>query len=144
VQAVRHLFGQRHCAVLICAVALLLKLLVPTGYMIGGDHGRIAVTICTGLSSAATTIDIPRTSGDMAALHGSTSGHESTRDHGKTDMPCGYAGLSATVLGAVDPVLLVAALATVAAMARRPVLRPAPRPSPHLRPPLRGPPIRVI
>jgi hypothetical protein len=32
--------------VLICAVTLLLKLLVPTGYMIDSDHGPTVVTIC--------------------------------------------------------------------------------------------------
>ena len=39
-QAIRHLLAQRHLAVLICAAALLLKLLVPTGYMIDSDHGK--------------------------------------------------------------------------------------------------------
>jgi hypothetical protein len=144
VQAVRHLIAQRPIAVLICAAALLFKLLVPTGYMVGGDHGRIAVTVCTGLSSPTTTIEIPRWSGDIAALHGPTSDHGSTKDHGKTEMPCGYAGLSAKALGAADPVLLLVALAIVAAMALRPISRPAPHSAAHLRPPLRGPPVRLI
>jgi hypothetical protein len=48
VQTIRHLVAQRHLAVLICAVTLLLKLLVlvPTGYMIDSDHGPTVVTIC--------------------------------------------------------------------------------------------------
>ena len=54
-----------------------------------------------------------------------------------------FAGLSAAVLSAADPVLIVALLAFVMASALGPILLPAPFPSAYLRPPLRGPPARL-
>ena len=52
-QVVRHLLAQRRLAVLICAAALLMKLLVPAGYMIGNDHGRLSIILCSGIAAPA-------------------------------------------------------------------------------------------
>lgn len=139
-QALRHLLAQRHLAVVICAAALLLKLLVPTGYMIADEHGRLTLTICSGVSSGPVPMSMPGMDGGMAAMSGSMPDHEGTKDHGKVEVPCAYAGLSAQVLGTVDPVLLVAALAFVASNALLTTPRPALKPAPYLRPPSRGPP----
>lgn len=143
VHAIRHLLAQRHLAVLICASALLLKLLVPTGYMIANEAGRLTVTICSGVVSTAMPMTMSGMDADMAAMHGTMPDHDGSKKHGKVEMPCAYAGLSAQVLGAVDPVLLTTALAYVATNALLTAPRPALKPAPHLRPPSRGPPLSL-
>ncbi len=161
---------------LICTAALLLKLLVPTGYMVVNDHGSVTVAICPGVTSAPRAQGIPGAppvrgmpgaptaqgmpgaptaqempgampgmDHGMTMAHGPTAGHDGQGDHGGKDhrgmeMPCAYAGLSAQVLGAVDPSIVAAALAVVAAAALLAISPVAPRPARHLRPPLRGPP----
>ena len=118
---------------LICAAALLLKLVVPTGYMIDSDHGRIAITICSGMTSAATAMDMP-------GMHGDMPDHGKSKDHGKAEMPCAFSGLSAAMTGAIDPIQLAALIAFVMAIGLAGVLLPAPSRRTYLRPPLRGPP----
>ena len=125
-QLIRHLLAQRCLTVLICAAALLLKLLVPSGYMIDNDHGRITLTICSGTSPTKTV--------DLAGIR------DEQTDHGPAEMPCAFAGLSAAMLGAIDPIqlaILIAFVMTAGLMA--PVL-PALSPSAGLRPPSRAPP----
>ncbi len=135
----RHLIAQRHVAALFCAAALLLKLLVPTGYMIANDRGTITISICSGVTSRTMTMAMPGMGDDMASM----PDHAPSKDNGKTETPCAYAGLSAQALGAIDPVMMVAALAFVAALALSAVPRPVLRPVPYLRPPLRGPPLSL-
>lgn len=131
--AVRHLLAQRHLTVLICAATLLLKLLVPTGYMIDGDHGRIAITICSGITPAAMTMDMSGMNSDMAD-------HGTSKDHDKPEMPCAFAGLSAAMTGAIDPIELAALIIFILALGLIASIAPAPSCRTHLRPPLRGPP----
>ncbi|WP_405053144.1 DUF2946 family protein [Sphingomonas sp. BE138] len=131
--AARGLLAQRHLATLICVATLLLKLLVPTGYMLGTEQGRIAITICTGFAHNDA-------SSGMTGMHGDRAGHGKSKDHGKTEMPCAFSGLSAAVLGAVDPILLVGLVAFIMALGLCPVVIPAPLKRTYLRPPLRGPP----
>lgn len=128
---------------MICAAALLLKLLVPGGYMIASDHGRLSIVICSGMATPPATVAMPGMDHAMAMAmaHGTMPDADKSTDHGKPDMPCAFAGLSAQVLGAVDVVLLATALAAVAVMALQATPRVAPRATPHLRPPLRGPPL---
>lgn len=142
-QAFRHILAQRHLAALICAAAMLLKLLVPTGYMIASDHERIALTICSGMVAQPEAMVMPGMDQPMAMAQGTMRDKGKSTDHGKPEMPCAFAGLSAQVLGAVDVVLLAIALASVAIMALRSTPRVAPRAAPYLRPPLRGPPLSV-
>lgn len=126
VQLIRHLLAQRCLTVLICAAALLLKLLVPTGYMIDNDHGRITLTICSG-TRPATTVDMPGVHDDQA-------------DHGQVEMPCAFAGLAAAMLGAIDPIQLAILIAFVMTAGLMAPPLPAPSPSSCLRPPSRAPP----
>lgn len=65
---------------LICAAALVLKLLVPTGYMIDNSHGRITITVCSGTGPATMTMEMPSMDHSMPD-HGK-------KDHGKAEMPC--------------------------------------------------------
>lgn len=136
VGAIRNLLAQRLVPVLICAAALLLKVLVPTGYMIVPDDGRITVAVCSGFGPQTMEIVIP-------GMDHATPGSDSSKDGGAGDMPCAFAGLSTQFLGAVDAVLLVAALAIVAGQALRPMVRRLPRAALYLRPPLRGPPLLI-
>lgn len=130
---IRRLIAQRYLATLICGVALFLKLLVPTGYMIGTDHGRVAITTCTGMAPATVMMDMPGMHGDMAD-------HGKSKDHGKAEQPCAFAGLSAAMTGAVDPIQLAELIAFIMAIGMVGVLLPTPAGPSFLRPPLRGPP----
>lgn len=139
VQPIRHLLAQRRLVVLICAATLLLKLLVPAGYMVDSSQGRIATTLCSGAAPAAMTME-------MAALYEAMDEHRKLGDHGKpgdhdkAQMPCAFAGLSAAMTGPVDPIQLAALIAFVMAAGLAANLPRAPAFPPYLRPPLRGPP----
>lgn len=145
VTAIRSLFAQRHLAVLLCAAMLLVKLLVPTGYMIGQVDGHAAIILCPG--SAPVPDMAPMAHGGGMAMddavmvhapgeHG--SGH-SDKDHGR-DMPCAFAGLTAPGLAATDPIQLALLIAFVMGVGlAMPVLLRAAA-GLYLRPPLRGPP----
>lgn len=122
--------------VLLCTATLLLKLLVPTGYMIGIDHGHIAIIVCPGVVPTATAMAMP-------GMHHDATGHGKSSDHGKAEMPCAFAGLSAAMTGAIDPIQLAALIAFVIAIGLGGVVLPAPFAPTHLRPPLRGPPRRL-
>lgn len=132
VSAVRRLFAQRYLVALLCAATLLLKLLVPTGYMIGNDHGRLAIVLCPGVVSAAEAMAMP-------GMHDAMPDH-GKKDHGKAEMPCAFSGLSAAALGTIDGVQLAALIAYIMAVGLCLAVVPTPIRRIHLRPPLRGPP----
>lgn len=135
---IRRLLAQRHLAVLICAAALLLKLLVPTGYMIDSSQSRITVTICSGIAASTMTMEVPRT--EMPGIHGDMPDHGKKGQSKAAEMPCAFSGLSGAALGAIDPLLLAALIAFVMAIGFAGVVLPAPSRPAYLRPPLRGPP----
>ena len=129
----RLVLANRHLAALIWVAALALRLVVPSGYMMSSEHGRIAMTICSGVASQPASMDMP-------GMQGDGTGHGTSKHHDKAEMPCAFASLSAQALGAVDPVLLVAAIAFVTRV-EPPPARSSARPiTPYLRPPSRGPP----
>lgn len=146
VTAIRSLFAQRQWAVLICTAALMLKLLVPTGFMIGTVGGHVAIILCSGNGPAATAtttahaaaMTMPEHAMAEHAKAGHAPGH-SEGEHGR-EMPCAFAGLAAPALAAVDPIQLVLFIAFIMAIGL--VTRAVPRlvSAPYLRPPLRGPP----
>lgn len=133
---IRHLLAQRHLAVLLCAATLLLKLIVPTGYMIDNGQGRITITLCSGVASRPMVMAMP-------GMHGNMPDHGKSRDHGKAEMPCAFSGLSAPMLGAVDPIQLAAMIAFVIAVGLAGIVIQAPSRLAHLRPPSRGPPTHL-
>lgn len=139
-QVIRHLLAQRHLAVLICAATLLLKLLVPTGYMIDNDHGRITITICSGTAPQTMTMTMTMA---VPGMHGDMPDHGKSKDHGKAEMPCAFSGLSAAMLGAIDPVQLAALIVFILALGLIATIPPAPSRPAYLRPPLRGPPAHL-
>jgi hypothetical protein len=133
VLATRTLLAHRHLALLLCVATLLLKVLVPTGYMIDSNHGRITITICSGVEPRTMTMEMP-------GMHGDMPDHGKSKDHGKAEMPCAFSGLSAAALGAIDPIQLAALIAFVMAMGIIGFAPPTPSTPTYLRPPLRGPP----
>lgn len=131
----RRLLSQRRFAVLLCAATLLLKLLVPTGYMVGSEHGRVAITLCSGVASAGMAMAMPHMQGEMPD-HGG-------QDHGKAEMPCAFSALSAASLGAIDLIQLATLVAFILAIGLCPAVLPASGKPTYLRPPLRGPPVHL-
>ncbi len=147
--AIRSLLAQRNLAVLLCTATLLLKLIMPMGYMVGSVEGRITVILCPGAGPLPASLPAPHEgqgAGMAMAGHAMTmhdrfdhpAGH-SDGGHGR-DMPCAFAGLAAPMLAAIDPIQLALLIAFVMALGL--VVRVVPRPgdAPYLRPPLRGPP----
>lgn len=136
-QGIRHLLAHRRLVVLLCALALVVKLLVPAGYMIDNSGGHIAIAICSGNGPVTMMMDMP----DM---HGDASGQPDRRagggkEHGKGELPCAFSGLAAAA-DRVDPIQLAALIAFVLATGVASQLLPAPSGALRLRPPLRGPP----
>lgn len=134
-QGVRHLLAQRWLAAALLAAALLLKLLVPGGYMIASDHGRLSIIACSGTGPVTPPMTMH---GDMAG-HGTDDGE--SKDHGKAEMPCTFAGLSSPALGAIDPVQLASLVAFILALGLVLAILPMQSRRIWLRPPLRGPPL---
>lgn len=117
-------------ALLVVMAALCMKILVPTGFMIGQNSTVLTVEICgDGLADRATKqIVIPMKDG------GSESGHK----QGKAECP--FASLSMASMAGTDPLLLALALAFILARGFAPTRITLPQRASHLRPPLRGPP----
>lgn len=125
---------QRMLAMMIVALALCVKVIVPTGYMVGSSSTMLlTVLICddgTGSHKTA-TIAVEKESGPK----------EQSGGHGKADMPCPLPALSMASVGGADAPLLALALAFILALGFTPS-SPAPLAArAYLRPPLRGPPL---
>jgi len=114
--------------------ALALRLAVPAGFMPALDHGRLALTPCTGLASSVAIIP-PATTGPLAG----TTHHEQGNDQARGS--CAFADLSLPALGSTAPAALATAIVFPAftklfLRSERPDVAAL-----RLRPPLRGPPL---
>ena len=109
-------------AATIFAAALLLRVLVPTGFMPSIADGQLTVSICTGYGAKQVQIAVPG------------------KEHGSVASPCAFADLSLPLMAGADPIQLAAALAFVLALALLLAVALPGRRIAHLRPPLRGPP----
>lgn len=125
--------GNQVLVAALLALALLMKLAVPAGFMPTISDGRILVSVCSGTGPTTMVMTIP------GVEHGKPDGD--TR-HDKAEQPCAFAGLSAPSLAAADPILLAAAILFVLILGTRPFAALVSTTPPHLRPPLRGPPAR--
>ncbi|HEX9703583.1 MAG TPA: DUF2946 family protein [Rhodospirillales bacterium] len=129
---IRQFFKARPAvAVLLIALALAMKVLVPAGYMLSPSSKYLTVLVCSGTNMDPVTINIP-----MAPKEPGTGGHDTA---GKD--VCSFSALAHAGLAAADPVLLAAAILFILALGFLPVppgLRAVPT---RLRPPLRGPPL---
>jgi len=124
-------------AVIVCA--LLMRAIVPVGFMPMATANGIELVLCSGTAQPSDTTPTPVATGmtHHAMPARADGGHPVPA---KPEAPCAFAGLTAPSLGGTDIFLLAIAFASVvaAALFQRP---DAPiRPRPFLRPPLRGPP----
>jgi hypothetical protein len=128
-------FFMRHrtMALLLVMAALCMKIIVPTGFMIGQDSKILTVQLCTdGLGHAVTAkIAIP--------MKGEPS--DSTGKQGKGECP--FASLSIASMTGSDPALLALVLAFILALGFAPTRTTHSKREFYLRPPLRGPPALV-
>lgn len=126
-----HLPRHRRLAAWLVALALVMKMLVPSGYMLSTSAGSITVQLCSGYGPQEMVMAMPG-----MADHG-----DKKQDHGKAEQTCAFAGLSAPSLAGADPIRLAIVLAFIIA-----TIFGLPSPSAvsvpaFLRPPLRGPPV---
>lgn len=125
-------FFMRHrtMALLLVMATLCMKIVVPTGFMIGQNSKVLTVQLCTnGLGHAVTAkIAIP--------MKGEPS--DSSGKQGKAECP--FASLSMASMTGADPALLALALAFILALGFAPTQTSHPKRVSYLRPPLRGPP----
>ncbi len=139
------LLKQPLLAAAILLAALLLRLIVPAGFMPVVEDGRLTMVVCSGYGPVpAAPIDhgaghvMPSMAHHAAPQHHS-SDHDSAEHQAQN--PCAFADLALPALGGTDPIQLAAALLFIIATAlllRTQLPPPAVR---HLRPPLRGPPL---
>lgn len=116
-------------AMLIVALALAVRAIVPAGYMTGSSSTGFTIELCSGVEGKTVAIAIPT--------------DPSKGGHGKAqaDAPCAFAALGLTADTAVDPIQLALAIAFILTIGlRRDTPPTASRPG-RLRPPLRGPPL---
>uniref|UniRef100_UPI0035CC1869 DUF2946 family protein n=1 Tax=uncultured Sphingomonas sp. TaxID=158754 RepID=UPI0035CC1869 len=130
--ALRH-FLRKHCtfAAWLIFAALLMKVVVPVGYMPVMTGSSITIELCSGFGPEKM----------MAAMPGMGDHHGSQDHSGKGDMPCGFGGHAPPALSTVDPVLLLLAIAFVMTLGFLVVRRRLPEPAVRLRPPPIGPPL---
>lgn len=117
-------------------LALLLKVIVPSGYMLDSSGGSIGLVLCSGMAPTH-FMAMP----GMAHHTTHDTGHDGKKDGQTAEQPCASAGLNAVSLAATDPILLALAIAFVIATVFRQVSQKPVRARAYLRPPLRGPPL---
>lgn len=123
---------QRSWFIMILALAMFVRAVVPAGYMVAPASMTLSVQICadgvTGPSKIE--IEVPLSKG----------GQSDKSDHGQKSGQCAFSALSMASIATDHSPLLIAALATIVATIvthGTPHLQHQTR---YLRPPLRGPP----
>lgn len=133
------LLKQPLLAATVLLAALLVRMLVPAGFMPVVEDGRLTLAICSGYGPvAAAPAAHGMDHGGGHAMAGMT--HHEDPQH-QAQNPCAFADLAVPALGGADPIQLAAALLFIVAAALLPRRQVAPRAASHLRPPLRGPPL---
>lgn len=126
------LLAHRSLALLVLALALCAKAMVPAGYMFASSPDRVLmVTLCGDPSGAVHTAQI------VIPGKAPASGYA---DAASKNSPCAFAGLSDVGLGGVDPLLLALAIAFILLLGFAPLRAPAPRTLAFFIPPSCGPP----
>lgn len=125
-----YLMQHYRAALLLALVALCLKALLPTGFMVNRDHRTITLEICHDASGGGPAVQV------LVPL--ASKGEQPPGKPAKGECPFG--ALSMVSLGGADPVLLVLALAFIIALGFAPVRAAPLARAGYLRPPLRGPP----
>lgn len=131
----RLLLDRRRLVLLLALAALAVKLLVPSGFMIGVVNGHAVLQECSGVVAPAQKAH---------AHHGASADERAEHRHGQhpaAEMPCPYAALAQAAVAPLDPLLLAVALAFTLALGLRIAVASHVSATPRLRPPSRGPPI---
>jgi len=124
----------RSLAMLVVALALCVKAVLPPGYMLaGGAGGRtLTVQLCFGgIEHRTVEVAIPASGKDASGKAG---------QNGTPDAQCPYTSLSMAADSGVDAPLLAIALAFILAAGFAPLSFALPKRAGRIRPPLRGPP----
>lgn len=128
--------GHRRLTLVLVALALAIKALVPAGFMLGTTGDRfLTVTIC---ADATGTLQTMKLALPADADHGGMQ-----NDQADQAKHCAFSGLGQGVIAAADPVLLAGALLFILLIGTAPLVPLAPRQFPYLRPQLRGPPATI-
>ncbi|AOH86800.1 hypothetical protein AWL63_14155 [Sphingomonas panacis] len=122
-------------------LALLLKVIVPSGYMLDTSGGAIGLVLCSGMAPTPAAPAHVMTMPGMTHHATDDTRHGSKKDGQTAEQPCAFSGLNAASLAATDPILLALAIAFVIATVFRQVSQKPVRARAYLRPPLRGPPV---
>ncbi|WP_066718713.1 DUF2946 family protein [Sphingomonas pituitosa] len=112
------------------AAALLMKAVLPAGFMPVHAGGTLVLGFCSGYGPKTIAVGIPEREDRSSPDEHRAAG----------EMPCAFAGLAMPGLAAVDPALLVLAIAFVLERAIRTAAAILTIARVYLRPPLRGPP----
>ncbi|WP_242185660.1 hypothetical protein [Sphingomonas sp. CARO-RG-8B-R24-01] len=127
---------------LLIACALLMKAVVPSGFMPVMTANGLEIVLCPGVTADASAGAMPGMMHHaMPAIAKQDGRTPAKQAPAKAETPCAFAGLTLPGLGGVDIVLLVIAVAAIVAAGLffqpiAPIARSA-----FLRPPLRGPPV---
>ncbi len=135
----RHLVHRPQAAALLLAAALLMKLMVPAGFMPVAQHGALTIVPCDGYGPQQAPAASHHGGHDS---HGSGGHSQPEHHHQGKQMPCDYSVLGAPGLAGGDPIAFVPpGFLRPARGADRTGDAAEPRRIAHLRPPLRGPPL---
>ncbi|MFC3212776.1 MULTISPECIES: hypothetical protein [Novosphingobium] len=133
-ETLRTFFRQHNAlAFALIAIALCLKIIVPSGYMVAQDTRTITVQICHDASGEGPDLKIAV---PMKASQNEVPGKPAKGE-------CPYGALSMVSLGGAHPVLLALAMAFIMALGFAPIRFALAEHISNLRPPLRGPPVLI-
>lgn len=125
-------FQRRSWAMMLVALALLVRALVPAGYMVASSTLTLNIQLCSDAQGghASMKIVVPRL-GDKKDGSGT---------HTQKNQPCAFSALTMASLAGADDLLLAQAIAFILITSTLLVASLACLPFAHQRPPLRGPP----
>jgi hypothetical protein len=108
-------------------VALFVRAVMPTGYMLDASATTLSFTVCSDASGTVITHDV-------------TIPDDGTDSKAKADNPCAFSGLAFAALGGTDALLLATALLFIIALGFAHTIAPMLQRGAYLRPPPQGPP----
>lgn len=130
------LLRHRALAILVVALALCLKALVPAGYMVQQGTKVLTVALCMDSTGQVMTQTI------VLPVKGMPG--EGAAKHAEAGKACAWSSLAMAGLAGADIALLTLALAFILALGFAPAPLRLPRRAHYLRPPQRGPPLTFL
>lgn len=119
----------RHLALLVLALAFLVRAALPAGYMVARDASSvITIAVCSDASGVHKTTQLVIPAKPGAPVKPAKDGS------------CAFSAMAKGALGGTDPILLALAFAFILVLGLAPARMLPARPVPHTQPPLRGPP----